>query len=287
MMNAVEKLHEKHDEKYKGLIDISIDEYHSCPGISRSMIMSMKQTPYHYWHANINPNAIKKEPSDAMVLGNAVHTYCLEENKFNDRYIIMPKVDRRTSDGKKQYADFLLEAEGRTVIDEINFNQIKAMKKSIMSNSQARDLLANQDNLYEQSIFWRDDSTGLLCKARPDILCNDFIIDLKTTKNAHPRKFQNDVYSNGYYLQAAMLHESLKHGLDKELSSFLFLAVESFAPYATAIYILDESAIQQGIEEFHRLLGKIKDCEAKGVWPSYQAKIITLPNFTNYIDIEE
>ena len=42
--------------------------------------------------------------------------------------------------------------------------------------------LADIQPKYEQSFFWQDPATGLLLKARPDILHEDMIVDLKNYK---------------------------------------------------------------------------------------------------------
>ncbi len=53
--------------------------------------------------------------------------------------------------------------------------------ESVRSHTLARGLLANIDP--EVSIFWEDDSTGLMCKARLDGMPKQgrVLVDLKTT----------------------------------------------------------------------------------------------------------
>tara|TARA_R110000868_G_scaffold302646_6_gene563193 strand:- start:535 stop:1479 length:945 start_codon:yes stop_codon:yes gene_type:complete len=279
---------EESNMKYEGIIDISIKEYHNCPGISRSAILEMKKSAYHYWHKYVNPMAIiDKEETQALIFGNAFHTFCLEPNFFNLRYQFMPKIDRRTKEGKEQYNKILASAEGKELLPEAIQAQISGMYKSLMSNDLAKDYIKNPSNLYEQSLFWRHEATGLLCKARPDIIQENILIDLKTATNAQEHCFKNDLYKHGYHIQAAMQCEAYTAITGKKVESFIFIVVEKDAPYATAIYFLDEDAIQIGLNEFNRLMGKVKKCRDTNIWPSYEPKIISLPNYVNYIDEEE
>jgi exodeoxyribonuclease VIII len=262
----------------QGVHDITNDEYHASEGLSRSALMSFRKTPYHYWNEYLNPERpAKKEASPALTFGNLLHTYILEPDKILERYIVVKKIDRRTKEGKMYWDELELTKGNREIITEEVFAEAEKIAESVTKHDQARELITGAQ--FEKSIYWNDPHTGLLCKARPDIWHVNMVCDLKSTMNAGAREFQNSLYQYGYYIQAGMICEALRHVLDVDIRNFIFIALEKEFPYAHAIYKLDELALEQGIAVFKNTLLKIKECVDKNEWPSYETQIITLPAY--------
>ena len=171
--------------------DIPIEEYHSAPGISSSGISLILKSPRKYWHEYVSDNR-SRESSPAQVLGSLVHTICLEPDTFEKRYAVMPKVDRRTKEGKETYASFIARALGRTMVDEEMLAQARAMALSVTS-SQMFQKLHNFSGHVEDSVVWKDPHSGALLRSRPDYY-NDFcILDVKTTDDASPEGFARSI----------------------------------------------------------------------------------------------
>lgn len=261
-----------------GIHNITNEQYHASEGISRSAIMSFRKSPFHYHWEYILGNK-DKEPTDAMVLGNAMHTFILEPETFNDRFYVWQKQNRTTKEGKESWQIAQLDAGTRQIINSEDFEKIQMMSLSLHSNDLARKLVV--EGHYEQSIYWTDEETGLLCKCRPDIWQKDgtipFIGDLKSIHSADFRTFQNDLYSRGYYIQAAMIYEGLKVTTGIDYKDFVFIAMEKYAPYPVVCYMLDELALMQGIADFKESLRDIKMCMDNDNWPTYQNSIVGLP----------
>lgn len=265
-----------------GIYDISNEEYHASIGISRSAIMSFRKSPLHYhWEYILGKREV--QASDALLFGNALHTYILEPEKFNDRFYIWKKQNRTTREGKESWQMAQLDAGLRQIIDSEMFESILAMSLSLHSNDLARQLVV--DGNYEQSIYWVDEETGLLCKCRPDIWHREgsipFVGDIKTMRCASIRTFQSDLYSHGYYIQAAMIYEGLKATTGIEYKDFVFIAMEKTAPYPVACYMLDELSLLQGVADFKQSLRDIKLCMDNNDWPSYQNSIVGLPTWAS------
>jgi len=268
-----------------GVYDISIDEYHGGEGVSRSALMHLNKSPLHYWYNCINPNKPIHVPppiiqvKDALDFGNALHTYILEPDEFELRYLVVEKMNRATKVGKAAFAEAQLAAEsvGAQIISDEAMSVIRAMSASINTHPQAPKLIKGAQ--FEKSIYWTDDDTGILCKMRPDIWQSNFIADLKTTQSAKEHDFSNSVYKFGYHVQAGMIKEGFKYGLNEDMENFIFLAVEKVPPYASAVYRLDAQSIAQGVKDFKKLLQKLKIHSAVDVWPSYPNALISLPNY--------
>lgn len=287
-----------------GVYTISNEEYHASPGISRSAIMDFRKTPAHYWHKHVNPNYVKPTPTPAMVLGDAFHVSLLEPEKFEEKFIVkesnkivlgklplLRDVGRDAYEEAKQKQEALrVEKEkldkqfeensiDKIVINEDDYKKIIMMKHEILLNPTNKELI--QDAQYEKSIFWIDPDTQLLCKARPDIWHNKFIVDLKTTVSAAENDFMRSIYNYGYHIQFGMIQEALKHVLNIEMKNFLFLPQEKEEPFLSAVYQLDEAAIEQGVNEFKHSLQEIKRCYENNNFPGYQTKMISLPAWSN------
>lgn len=266
-----------------GVYNISIEQYHSGPGISRSGIETFKRSPLHYWHEYINPEReIHQKPeiitkTDALEFGNAFHSYVLEPQEFEKRYMVFEKGDGRTKEGKAHNAAAKELQGSRELICAKAFNEISRMARSINASSTAKGLIDGA--VYEKSLFWIDADTGMLCKARPDIWHNNMVGDLKSTRSAAPRDFQRDIHGYGYYLQAGMISEGLYTLQGVNMMNFVYIPVEKEAPYATAVYRLDENAVNKGREEFKKILFQIKECMVNDHWPSYPDAVLDLPAY--------
>jgi exodeoxyribonuclease VIII len=62
----------------------------------------------------------------------------------------------------------------------------------------------------------------------------------------------------------------------KRPDQFIFICVESTAPYAVAVYAADAEMIERGYEQAMFDLGKLATCRAADSWPSYSDQIETI-----------
>jgi exodeoxyribonuclease VIII len=266
-----------------GIYDLTIEQYHNGPGISRSGIEAFKKSPLHYWHEYLNPD---KEPEDkpeiitkqnALEFGNALHSYILEPQEFDKRYMVFEKGDGRTKEGKAANELAKSLQNGRQLLCTKAFKQILDMERSLNNHPTAKNLISG--GVYEKSLFWIDSDTGILCKARPDIWLSNMIGDLKTTRSAAYKDFQRDIYGYGYHIQAGMISEALWALQGVNMMNFIYVPLEKEAPYASAVYKLDENAVNKGREEFKKILFEIKECMLSDTWPSYSDATIDLPAY--------
>lgn len=269
--------------EFEGVYDLTIEQYHSGPGVSRSALMEFKKSPLHYWDKFINPDKpVREKPEiinvkDSLDFGNAAHTFILENREFDRRYCVMPEIDRRTTEGKKIYAEVCKNLNGRELISDSAFSALYNMRKSITRDPFADGLIT--DALYEHSLYWTDKDTGILCKVRPDIWHQNMVCDLKTAADADGHSFSRSTFSYGYHIQAAMIHEALYNLFGTNMTKFMFIVVEKTRPYAVGVHELDEYALMRGVEEFKDLLHRLKDCREKNLWPSYPRTLIGVPAY--------
>ena len=260
-----------------GRYDLSIEDYHRGPGISRSGLMEFKRSPYHYWYKYINPDYKSEPTTPAQILGNALHTYVLEPIEFNNRYFVIPEFNKVTKEGKERWQKLKAEIGNKEPLSFHQYQTLQHMAASLKKNKLATQLIENAE--IEQSLYWADPDTGILCKCRPDILRCNLVCDLKTAQNGSPRSFQYAAFDYGYYIQATMVRESIKQLKQKTIKDFLFLVIEKSAPYAISIYQLDEASLDKGYQEFKTLLARYQHCLETNDWPAYSIQEISLPRY--------
>jgi hypothetical protein len=115
------------------------------------------------------------------------------------------------------------------------------MDAALREDPDAAPLLYQLPGLAEATILFEDPDTGILCKARPDrIIClpNEGValVDLKTTKSAHPQDFRRKYARNGYWLQPAFYSAAVGSLSVASVRDFVFACVESQRPYAVQCY---------------------------------------------------
>ena len=260
-----------------GIYSLSPEAYHQGPGISRSGLMEFKRSPYHYWYKYLNPDYKSESATPAQILGNALHTYVLEPDEFEKRYFVIPEFNKVTKEGKERWQKIKSELDKKEILSAHQYQILQAMTASLKKNKLAKQLIENAE--IEQSLYWTDPDTGILCKCRPDILRSNLVCDLKTAQDGSPRSFQYAALDYGYYIQAAMVREAIKQLKQKIIKDFLFLVIEKARPYAVSIYQLDEASLDKGYQEFKTLLAHYKHCLETNDWPAYTIQEISLPHY--------
>lgn len=256
--------------------------YHAHPAVSKSHLDLIARSPLHYWARYLDPDRITPEPSAQMRLGTALHTHVLELSRWDEEIAVAPAINRLTKAGKEEWAAFVANAAGRTVITADDAAQVMAMGRAVMRHPAAAMLLGMPGKA-ETTHMWTDAATGLECKCRPDWLTDDgsIVVDLKTTKEASLRGFKQSVANYRYHVQAAWYLHGLEQSTGKRPDQFIFICVESTAPYAVAVYAADTEMIERGHDQAMRDLAKLTVCKAADHWPSYsdQIETISLPGW--------
>jgi exodeoxyribonuclease VIII len=177
-----------------------------------------------------------------MAFGSAFHMALLEPDNFKQTYVTAPEIDRRSKEGKLQYEKFVYEADGKEIISTQDATRIERMIASVQTNSVAYELLSACQQ-FESEFTWNNSDTGLPMRGIIDAIGPDFIIDIKSTTNAEPRLFHQDIFRNSYHRQAAIYLDALDY--PKHLD-FYFIAVEKDEPYGVSVHRMDQHALEIG-----------------------------------------
>jgi hypothetical protein len=255
--------------------DITNEAYHSGPGLSSSGVIRLKQSPSHYWEYKNNPPT----QTTAMKLGTAFHTLILEPESFRKNYAILKDFgDCRKVENKAAKAAFIAENENKLLLTQEEHENLLKMESALRSHKLAARLLTG--GKAEQSVFWTDNETQVLCKCRPDFLRSDgIVIDLKTSDDASLPQFQKSISKFQYHIQSAFYLDGISQALNEPLTDFIHVVVEKNPPYGVGIYTLDDGSLNKAREEIRDLLKLFSECLNKNQWPGYIEEIqnISIP----------
>ena len=252
--------------------DMAEQDYRSATAIAGSDAKHIlpPKTPAHY--AAHMAGELKREPSKAMLLGTMAHLAVLEPKKLDTAFVEKPEGkegDFRTKEGKEWKAKM-----GATpILDQDEARAVRRIRDSIAAHSAARDLLAGTKS--EVSLFG-DSRNGLAIKGRVDAMKEGVLVDVKTTSaGADANAFSRQSFALNYHVSAAWYYY-LATLNDMPPKAFYWIAVETSAPFAVAVYEIHTQALQLGFRQMTEALELIARCEDEGYWPGYGNEVQTL-----------
>ena len=258
--------------------DMTNEDYHAdTTRIGKSGLDLIAKSPAHYWAKYLDPNREKREPTAAMQLGTAVHHAILEPHEFERRYQVMPEINKRTNDGKAEFAALMehAKANGITFLGEADKTTCLRMRDAVHKHPAASALLV--DGEAEKTLFWNDQRTGAKCKCRPDWLSlSGYIADIKTTADASSAEFAKSVYNYRYHVQAPWYLDGYEQAFGRPADGFAFIAVENEPPYAVAVYYVTQDIYDIGKRTYMRDLDVYMECLRKNQWPGYSQEFQAL-----------
>jgi len=251
--------------------EMTNEAYHAdTTRIGKSGLDMIRKSPAHYWAKYLDPNLERKEPTAALQIGTAVHHAILEPDEFERRYKVMPEINKRTNDGKAEFAALMehAKATGLTFLTQDDLDLCNRMRDSARKHPAARILL--EKGVPEDTIFWQDADTGMLCKSRRDWMSETgYITDIKTTTDASPREFGRSCINYRYPVQSAFYFDGHKQAFGQAPEGFAFIAVEKEPPYAVAVYYMTKQTYNLGRKEYRQDLNVYAKCIQTNEWPAY------------------
>ena len=124
--------------------------------------------------------------------------------------------------------------------------------------------------------------SGVLCKARLDLVGADYIADLNTTRvgDGCARWFELNAFRRGYFRQAGFYLQAKR--MDQEVDAFYFVVIESEPPFLVNVIAVDPKSAALGLGTQIMHIEKFKECMEAGAWPGYCAEevpVISTPDW--------
>lgn len=255
--------------------DIPIDDYHAAEYISASKLGTFADLgPAAYHSRYIARTDPPREPTQAMVFGQAFEDLLQDSESWAEKYVVRPAGMKFTSkEGKAWRSEQKL-----LVLDTNDREAMDSMQRAIAANSTALYMINACDKLQPTGRIDVDVLPGI--QSRPDWYCTNghavsgftpFSLDLKTTSDFTGLVSGRSVAKWRYHVQAALV----KHCFD-DCDTYL-LAVESQAPYRCQVVEITDAWTDIGRAWAGRQIDKIAACYESSRWPSVEQDSVALP----------
>lgn len=184
---------------YAKIIDIDDPGYFRLKSIDQSQLKQFLKNPADWAYHRFNDD---HKPTDAMKFGTAFHAYLLGTSDV----VSLPEGESFRSKDNQKWRDEQLEA-GNIIVSYNDMQLLKRMKEGIEQTSLMPEypdyMEIIEQGTKEQCIEWKDRQTGLMLKAKPDLIPvgTDYLVDLKTAQKADAESFAKEVINYGYHIQ--------------------------------------------------------------------------------------
>jgi hypothetical protein len=242
-----------------------MSDYHNSAGLSCSGYKAFKVSPKYY-----KSGAWKAKDTAALRFGSLVHCMVLEPDMAELRYAVAPDVDRRTKDGKAEWAAFEQVNQGKIIVAksdlEIAMRVMEAARPYIPAG-------------IAEGAVQAETEYGLI-KCKPDMYVDGVLYDLKTTSNL--AAWERSFWQYGYHYQDTFYRYTCKASFKRKFDPMVFVVVETSEPFDVIIRTLPGHLHRPLTDILERDLARFRDCTASGEWPGLDGdkpacKDVTVP----------
>ena len=261
-----------------------MSDYYANRALSHSKLSCLAQNPMEFKMRYVDdPPSLPPKESDAFAMGHAVHCLALEPDKFDERFAFAPVVDRRTKAGKAQWDEFVACSEGKIVLGQQDYFDAIDCVQSLNNHADFATIMQQPRRV---EVPFEFDLFGHRFKAKPDAIIDSMklIIDIKTTDDASPHRWQWSAVDYGYHRQAWIYQEALMRSADAAYR-FIFAVVEKPKPSTrgipptVALYELDPFTVEMGEQDVYTLVQDYEHRQHIGWWQQYYSSGIVPMRF--------
>lgn len=233
----------KNEAKEGFFEDMPNKVYHGLSGVSKTTIDMAAEDHHRPVWARWCPQ--DQDKIKTFDFGDAMHAICLEPHRLKSEFVTMPPFNLRTNIGKAEKIEFEAANKDSKILTSDEYKQLNLMYESVMAHPEARALI-EAEGIAEGSYFWTDESTGLICKCRPDKnLLNGLLVDVKTTPDL--KKFKYSVEDYRYYVQDPWYCDGVKRFEGETRMEFLVIQKTiEIGRYPVMVVKLSDDAIEYG-----------------------------------------
>lgn len=263
-----------------GTYDIPAEVYHRDPveggSLSSTDARLLLRCPASYRWQREHGGRAKRD----WDIGHAAHLLVLGAGP---ELVPIAADEWRSNAVKADVAD--ARAAGKVPLRPADWNMVHAMADVLRRDRLAAAMLRPDSGAAEQTLVWRDEATGVMCRAMVDWLRGGDVVDYKTTADASPAAFRRAVANHGYHIQRAHYLDGVRALGLAEVPRFVFVAQEKEPPYLVTCFQLDDEFAALGSASIARAREIYRDCTASGIWPGYVTDdfaILTPPRWLAY-----
>lgn len=264
-----------------GIYDLTDAEYHSDPVAGGSLSSTGARRllppscPAKFRHYQQHPE-VKAEYD----FGHAAHHAVLGIGPE----IIVLDYDNWKKPSAREQRDAIRDA-GKVPLLKKEADVVAAMAAALRVHPVAGRLFRPGRGVAEQTLVWRDRTTGIMRRALLDWRQDHVVADYKTCDKAEPSACARSIHTYGYHCQADWYLDGVGElGLTPagKRAKFAFVFQEKTAPYLVTVVEPDQEALLWGSVLNTKAIDIYRDCTARDVWPGYHDTDLVVASLPPY-----
>lgn len=216
-----------------------------------------------FWEKEILNQGFGFDEKENQITAAEVFSIAEKELKISN-------LTKEKQDGKKFYLKTLKSLSGLEPVTEENYIKIQILKKHYENYGGGilKRLLYHSKR--EVSIYYKEPTTGLDLKIRPDAIQFkenigvDAIISVKSSAIEDLKAFYNQAAKLHYDLSEGMYQEGATLATGRDFNTTIMVMLQTVAPFAIAILVWSAEDIEMGKHKYHTALNNAKDILEKG-----------------------
>ena len=243
--------------------------------IGKKLILECPEKAY-FSHPKLG-GTVENKSTASMDFGNMLHSILLGAGPEIE---VLEFDSYRTKESKEAKAN--AESLGKIPVKRADYDELMSAVEKIRSEIKiyAPDFFEEHDS--ELSVI-DVDIHGVECQVRYDWaqVTKGNYMDLKSTTNAQPGKFERQLYDFGYDLQA-VLYMMVAEKLTPELAGRIqwkWVVVENTPPYTVSILEPSAECLWVGEQRLMRALETWRKCVEADYWPGYGRNFVGAPAY--------
>jgi len=245
--------------------DVSNEDYHKSAGISSSGLSALLECPKNYWYKYLS-GQYEAPDNKNFAMGTAVHTLSLEPETFGERFFITKIPRKRTKSFEAAMLEISKLANDRELISPKDYQTALDMASALSSHKFFKSI---GNGCIEHSLAWIDEESGALLRSRPDFYNDNFVVDVKTSRDVSPSEFARSMFKFGYHRQAAMACDGLTKLTGREYSSVILFVVSKEPPHLVKSYLIGAESLEIGRKQYKDGAFVYQECLVLNNWPGY------------------
>jgi ATP-dependent exoDNAse (exonuclease V) beta subunit len=243
--------------RFSGTHVIDRELYRAHPAINQSFVKKilsdgLEKARYDMAHP--------EQATEDMIIGTAHHAILSDIPGAMSDFVVHPKIDRRTKEGKAQWAELMTNAaEGKIMISEESYE--KAMSTSASARSAIRLVMPDfkqehvELSLVSMITLKHDGKTiDMAVKGQIDVVGRRegklMVLDYKTAQSSQAKKVFHKAIESNWPMQA-YLYSAMLADLRREPVEPTYV-VTSKEDTTTRLYSFSDSMLSMGKEDFAR-----------------------------------
>lgn len=174
----------------------------------------------------------------------------------------------------KAWDAFAAQHADKEILNAKEWAAAESIATALRDHPLAGPLLFDHGTVHERRIEW--EWLGRKCASTLDVHSPAILVDLKTTRDAEPGKFERDAFWRGYHAQLAFYSLAYEHAYGHKPAASYIVAIESKRPHAVTVLAVPDELLQSGEMMCRGWFERLLVCEQSNAWPAYSQSVVTM-----------